>query len=88
LFDVLREGSTRGMLGCDSVLVVGTMTKFSVNGAEDLLRGWWALWKREAIGVIVFVLVEYSILGIRGNRRRKGERWGGSWVSVAACIAP
>jgi hypothetical protein len=66
LFEVFRKKSARGMLGCNPVLVVGTMTKFCVNGTEDLLRSRWTLGKSEAICIVIVILVEHGVLGIRG----------------------
>lgn len=68
--------SAWGMLGCNSVFIVGTMAEFCVNSGEDLLGGGWTFRKGKTVCVVILILVKDGVLGVGGDRGRKRKSRG------------
>lgn len=52
LFLGVNDGLARGMLRGEAVFLVHAMTKFRMNGAEDLLGSWGNAWVGESIVIV------------------------------------
>lgn len=77
MFDVCRDFGARNVCRGESIPLISTMTKFCVDGGEDLFGSWRTRWEGETIHVVKLsiIVVEDGILG--GGSDGRGERKGG-----------